>query len=40
MLLSAFWSDVDGRAVFFAAAVLAALGWVAAFLSFRWQARQ
>jgi PPP family 3-phenylpropionic acid transporter len=39
MLLSAFWSDVDGRAVFFAAAVLAALGWVTAFLSFRWQVR-
>lgn len=37
LLLSAFWNDIDGRAVFFAAAALASLGWIAALLSYRWQ---
>ena len=39
LLLSLFWNDTNGRAVFFAAAMLAAIGWLAALLSYRWQDR-
>jgi PPP family 3-phenylpropionic acid transporter len=37
LLLSAFWNDINGRAVFFAAAVLASVGLIAAVFSYRWQ---
>jgi PPP family 3-phenylpropionic acid transporter len=37
LLLSAFWSDTNGRAVYFAAAALAIIALIAAFLSFHWQ---
>jgi PPP family 3-phenylpropionic acid transporter len=39
LLLSLFWSETNGRTVFFAAALLAAIGWIAAVLSYRWQER-
>jgi PPP family 3-phenylpropionic acid transporter len=37
MLLSMFWRDTDGHAVFYAAAIMAAIGFFAALLSFHWQ---
>lgn len=39
LVLSRFWSDADGSAVFFAAAGMALAGLLAALLSFHWQAR-
>jgi PPP family 3-phenylpropionic acid transporter len=37
MLLSMFWHDNDGHAVFYAASAMAAIGLLAALLSFHWQ---
>ncbi|MFI4939061.1 MAG: MFS transporter [Burkholderiales bacterium] len=37
LVLSAFWNNVNGRAVFFAAAAMASAGLAAALLSYRWQ---
>ena len=37
LVLSAFWNNVNGRAVFFAAAAMALAGLAAALVSYRWQ---
>jgi len=39
LLLSQFWNETNGRAVFFGAAILASIGWVAAIFSYRCQER-